>query len=263
MVRLRLLGVFMLGVFVFGGVVFGGVGVVAAQAEGTESAPYWSIEGTRLAAGKTFEVVGKSTSAAQTLTAGTDIVSCTTVKQKPGSVLVGSNGNEPGRSTGALQFGGCTVSGNGSGCAVENGTLETEPLTGELAYAENKKSLVAESDPVKGKILATLHFKAETDGTCTIASTKVTGLIVAKALTDEKTPVLLELPNHVTPAESGLLEAPSTPIRHIWLIIAGVGTAFETEELNAFGATSVYTGTGLVQLAVHGTAVTTKWCALF
>jgi hypothetical protein len=257
MKRIRTTGVVLLALFAFTA-----IAATAAQAEGTENAPYWSIEGTRLAAGKTFEIVAKSTSAAQTLTAGTDIVKCTSIKLKPGAVLLGSNGNEPGKSDETLQYGGCTVTGNGEKCEVENKTVETEPLTNELAYAENKKSLVIEFDPIKGKILATLHFKIETGGKCEVTSTKVTGLVVARALTDEATPVLLELPNHVTQAESFLLEAPSTVIRHIWLITAGTGTAFETEELNAFGATSVYTGTALIQLAVHGTAVTTKWSPL-
>jgi hypothetical protein len=257
MARLQLIGVALLGVFALGG-----IAAVAAQAEGTEGAPYWSIEGTRLAAGKTFEILAKSVSAEQTLTAGTDIVTCKTLKLKPGAVLLGSNGNEPGKSDETFQYGGCTVTGNGTKCAVENGTMETEPLTNELAYAENKKSLVIEFDPVKSHVLATLHFVPEAGGSCTVSTTKLTGLIVAKVLTDEASPKLLELPNHVTQAESFLLEAPSTTIRHIWLITAGTGIAFETEELNDFGATSVFTGTALIALAVHGTSVTTKWSPL-
>jgi hypothetical protein len=252
--RLSLIGMAVLGMFAFGGVV-----AVVSRAEGTEGAPYWSIEGTRVAAGKTFEITAKSESAQQMLSAATDTVECATLKLKPGAVLLGSNGNEPGRGAGTIQYGKCKVTGNGTGCLVENESAETEPLMIELAYAENKKSLIIEWDPVKGRILATLHFKAEAGGSCTVATTKVTGLVVAKVLTDAPNPVLLELPNHVTQTAGWIAESPSTPIRHIWLITAGTGTLFETEELNAFGVTSVYTGAGLVSLTVHGTSLTSEW----
>jgi hypothetical protein len=237
--------------------------VTTANAEGTEGAPYWSIEGSRLAAGKTQEVIGKAVSN-KVLTATTgQVIVCTSGKLKPGAVLIGSNGNEPGRAEGVVELRGCTVTGNGTKCTVEGGGINTEPLTGELAYAENKKSLVGVSAPKKGKVFATIHFTPETGGSCTVASTKVTGEVVGKGLTDESTPVLLELPNHVAPAASWLGEAPTTAIRHLWVVTAGTGKAVETEEINAFGAEAVLTGKDLALLATNGVSNGKLWSPLF
>jgi hypothetical protein len=250
----RLFGVALLGVFVLAG-----VGAVAAEAEGTEGAPYWSIEGTRLAAGKTFEILAKAPGP-HTLSSSTgQTLLCTALKFKPGSVLLGSNGNEPGKNDETIEYGGCSVTNNGSGCVPTNNEEKTEPLTSELAYAENKKSLVVEFTPVSGKTLMTMTF---TGAGCTVTSSRVTGQVVAKVLTDASSPVLLELPNVVTPSESWLLEAPSAAIRHIWLITAGTGKAVETEELNAFGAEAVLSGTVLIQLGVNGTRVAKRWSPL-
>jgi hypothetical protein len=231
-IRIALLAVF----------AFSAIGAPIAQAE--EGAPYWSIEGTRLAAGKTAEVATRAVSAEQTLTSATgQNIACTTLAFKPGAVLLGSNGNEPGKSDETVEYSGCSVTGNGTKCAVTGGAVTTEPLTNELAYAENKKSLVIELTPTKGKTLATVKFTAETGGTCTVATTKVTGQVVAKMLTGGGSPKLLELPNQVEPAEAFRLEFPATAITHIWLITAGTGKAVEVEELNAFGSESVYAGT--------------------
>jgi len=250
MTRIKTIGLALLAVFAFS--------AVAATAAQAEEAPYWSIEGTRLAAGKTFELVAKA-KGNQVLTAGTTTVTCTAFSLNPGAVLLGSNAGEPGKSDETIKYTGCTVAGQGSTCAVENGTVETAPLTNELAYASNKKSLVVEFVPVTGKTLATLKFT----GTCAIGlSTKVTGVAVAGAFTDAEPPVLLELPNAVASASSFLLKIVETSSTKIWLIKGGTGTEVETEELNSFGVGSHLAGTALIQLAVHGTPVSTKWSPL-
>jgi hypothetical protein len=254
MTRIKTIGLALLAVFAFSA-----IAATAAQAEGTEKAPYWSIEGTRLAAGKTFEIVAKAVGN-QTLTAGANVVTCTAFKLKPGAVLLGSSlAGEPGKSDETIQYSGCTVAGNGTGCTVTGGTIETEPLTNELVYSENKKSLQVELFPVKGKVLAEFHFTAP----CTILSSKVTGVVVAGVFTGAaENPVLLELPNTVTQGESFKLKIIEKAKPPVWLIKAGTGELAENEELNAFGVSSILSGTALIQLAVHGTAVTTKWSPL-
>jgi hypothetical protein len=257
--RVRLFGVLVLGVLLFGG-----VGVVVARAEGPASGPYWSIEGTRLAAGKTFEITAKATTS-QTLSAGTDVVTCTGFKLKPGAVLLGSNGVNPGRSDLAIEYNGCTVSGNGTGCAVENGTITTFPLTTELGYAENERSLVVEFDPAAGKKLFTLKFKAETGGTCTLSETQATGLVVAGVFTDVGGAAgeLLELGKAVTQAESWILKSPAAGAStFIWLVSEEKDKKFEYEKFEWFSKSATYEGTALVLLAVHGTSVATKWSPL-
>jgi hypothetical protein len=72
--RFKLTGVVLLAVFAFS--------AVAATAAQAEEAPYWSIEGTRLAAGKTAEITGKAIGTL-TMTAATGIVTCKAVKANP------------------------------------------------------------------------------------------------------------------------------------------------------------------------------------
>jgi len=250
MTRLKTIGLALLALFVFS--------AIAATAAQAEEAPYWSIEGTRLAAGKTFEILGKSTEK-QTLTAGADKVECEKVEFKSGTVLLGSNAGEPGKSDEGLHYTKCKVAGNGTPCEVTNEEVNSEPLQNELAYAQNKTSLVIEVFPIKGKILAELKF---TGSGCSVKSTKVTGVAVAGIFTDATPPVLLELPTPVAQAESFLLKIVPASHSHIWLIKAGVGTEVETEEVDGFGAEATLAGTILVLLGVHGTSLTTKWSPL-
>jgi hypothetical protein len=250
MSRFRLTGVVMLVVCAFCAVV-----AVAAQAE---EAPYWSIEGTRLAAGKTAEVTAKAVGN-QTLTAGLVVVTCTSAKLKPGAVLLGSNAGEPGKSDEVWELSGCSVSGNGTGCKVAGEKITSEPLTDELAYAENKKSLVLELTPVTGKTIAVLKF----EGTCTVAETSLKGVLVAQVWTDKegKAGELLTLPNTVAQAESFILKLTGTARTRIWLIKGGTGASVE-DETTAFGGEAAGAGELLLLLATNGVSNGKLWSPL-
>jgi hypothetical protein len=237
MKRAKTMGVILLALFAFS--------AVAATAAQAEEAPYWSIEGTRLAAGKTAELTVKGTNN-QVLTAATVKVTCTALATLAGAVLLGSEPGEPGKNNETLHYTGCTVTGNGTPCEVENKEITSKPLTSELAYASNKKSLVVEFTPATGKKLATLKF---TGTGCTESEVQVEGQAVAGAFTDAATPVLLELPNAVTPAGSFLLKIVEATKTKIWLIKGGTGTEVETSELKSFGHESTLSGTALISLA--------------
>jgi hypothetical protein len=252
MLRVRFVGVVVLLVCVCGGV---GASVAAA-----EEAPYWSIQGTRLAAGKTFEITAKA-KGNQTLTAAGLTITCTAIALKEGAVLLGSNAGEPGRSDEIIKYNGCTITGNGEPCKVTSpgeGELVTEPLTNELAYASNKKSLVVEFKPIKGKTLAIFKF---TGSGCKETETSVRGVVVTQVLTDPGE-VLLELPNAVTPATSFLLKLIPAAHTKIWLITAGVGSEIETEEIDFFGHEATLAGTTLILLAEKGKSVEKLWSPL-
>jgi hypothetical protein len=237
MKRFKLTGVVLLAVFAFSAIV-----ATAAQAE---EAPYWSIEGTRLATGKTAETTAKAVGT-QTLTAGKVKVTCKVFKLKPGAVILGSNAGEPGKSDETIEYSGCSVSGNGTGCKVVGSAVTTEPLTNELAYAENKKSLVVEFTPVSKSTLAVLKF----EGTCTVAETSVKGVAVAQAWTDSGGVAgeLLTLPNTVAQAESFVLKLPGVAKNKIWLIKGGTGASVE-DETTAFGGEASLGGEALIKLA--------------
>jgi hypothetical protein len=238
MKRFKLTGVALLAVFAFS--------AVAATAAQAEEAPYWSIEGTRLAAGKTAAIEAKAVGT-QTLTAATGIVNCTAFKLKPGAVLLGSNAGEPGKSDETIEYSGCTQEKNGKEpCALTTTTITTEPLTNELAYASNKKSLVVEFAPVTGKTLAEVHY---TGSGCASTEIGVKGVAVAEAFTDVsgKAGVLLELPNTVAQAESFVLKLTGTSKTEVWLITGGTGKAV-TDETTYGGTEATLGGEALIKL---------------
>jgi hypothetical protein len=216
------------------------VGATAAQAE---EAPYWSIEGTRLAAGKTAEVTAKAVTN-KTFIAGTVTVTCSKGELEKGAVLVGSEPGEPGKSEGVVKLSGCTVTGNGEPCEVPNGEIVTHPLVGELVYASNKKSLVGVASPTTGKKIATLKFSGRG---CKETEVAAEGSIVGGILTDPGE-VLLELPNTVAQAKSFLGKTIVASRTKIWLIKGGAGSEVETAELKAFGHEATLAGTDLASL---------------
>jgi hypothetical protein len=243
MKRFKLTGVVLLAVFAFS--------AIAATAAQAEEAPYWSIEGTRLVAGKTAEITAKAVTN-QTLTAGPVTITCTGLELQKGAVLLGSNAGEPGKNDETIQYTGCTQTGGGTPCKIilkaggEEGKITTEPLTSELAYAENKKSLVVVFAPASKKKLAVIHF----EGTgCTVTEAPVDGVAVAGVYTDATPPVLLELPNAVTQAKSWILKIINKATTNIWLIKGGTGAAVATEELTYNGtAGTTLAGEALIEL---------------
>jgi hypothetical protein len=236
------------------------LGAIAATTAQAEEAPYWSIEGTRLAAGKTAEVTAKAVGN-KTLTAGVVTITCTGGSLKPGAVIIGSNAGEPGKTEGVIELSGCTQTGNGSPCEVPSGKITTEPLTGELAYAENKKSLVGVAVPKKGKRLVALHF---TGSGCLVPEAAIDGWVVGGIFTDVagQAGVLLELPNSVAQAKSFIGKSTGTSKSNIWLIKAGTGSAVTTEELTYNGTEATLSGESLGLLSTNGVSNEKLWCPL-
>ena len=125
---------------------FGATTAATAQAE---EAPFWSIKGTRLAAGETHFITAKSYRETSVSSPTLGITtSCPTVKLKEG-VLLGSNAGEPGTNDEVIEFeGGCTVTGNGAVCKVDE-PIVTRPVKSELVESEKgeKGSLLTEFFP--------------------------------------------------------------------------------------------------------------------
>jgi hypothetical protein len=244
------------------------LGAIAATAAQAEEAPYWSIEGTRLAAGKTFEITAKAvgTEGSEVKKGGVLLppqagieIGCKKVKFAKGAVLLGSNAGEPGKADETIEYSECVQTGAGEPCEVTKGEVKTEPLTNELAYAENKKSLVVTYTPAKGKTYTVVHF---TGTGCTLAEAVIKGVVVAGVYTDAEPPVLLELPNGVAQAESFLFSSQRVSKSKIWLIKGGTGAAVETEEITFAGLEGYVSGTLLINLAEKGEPVKRKWSPL-
>lgn len=153
--RLGQLVVALLALFAFGAMV-----ASAAQAEGTEKAPFWSVKGARLGQGETrfFAAKAASTFVLTDVTSKVK-VECTALNSKEG-VLLGSKEGEPGKSDEVLEFSTCKVLNNGSSCTVTE-PIATRKLKNELVEdAATKKKLLVEFFPEKGSIFTTLVFSS-------------------------------------------------------------------------------------------------------
>ncbi len=225
----------------------GGKPEVEEEAEGTGTSPSWSVKGTRLKESEAHNITAKAFSASLELStpeAGI-VVKCTKLKAKEG-LLWGSNGENPGTSTEIVEFSECSVTGNGTTCKVSE-PITTNQLESELVEnVESKKvgkKLLVEFFPTSGTNFATLVFSGE----CKIKETKVTGKVAAEALTDPGEEAI-ELGQSAKQAKSWLFKFPASPVKEVWLVKAGTGSAVKVE-LTAFGDTSVEEGTALVSLA--------------
>jgi hypothetical protein len=145
--------------------------VAASAAQASTEGPFFKVAGSRLASG-----------ASQEFSAGRGHY-----VMSVGSML-GSATGKPGTIETTFTYTGCTVSGNGTGCAVKGGSVKTEPLVGTLVDNESKTNVDVLFKPTAKKhIFVTLEFQAETGGSCSISSTKVSGELVAEILGGKET----------------------------------------------------------------------------
>lgn len=241
MKRFRLIGVSLLAVFALGAVMASGAQAI--------SAPFWSINGTRLAGGKTHNIQAKAFTETFELTvpgAGVKI-SCKAFKLK-GGVLLGSEEANPGTNNEVIIFTECTGTKAGVACAnvnspgAANGTIETHSLKSELVEdAATKKKLLVEFFPAKGVTFVTILCGAE--------EIPVNGQVVAEVKTDNAAEEVPELGKALKQGKSWLLEVEKPQPTHVWLIKAGVGSEVELEALTADGLAAEQSGTALVLLA--------------
>jgi hypothetical protein len=241
MSRFRLMGVMLLAVFALGAVV-----ASAAQAE---EAPFWTIGGSRLKAGKTHNITAKTFKEAEpfVLSAGGVEVSCTTTKLKPG-VLLGSEPGEPGLNDEVVEFSGCKVTGNGEKCKEVESPIVTNVVKSELVLDTTKKKLLTEFLPNTGAAFVKLKFeKVGANEGCTFGTTTVEGSVAGEDLTDPGE-AAVEVGQEAKEAHSWLTRFPKTQIKEVWLIKGGVGATAKVG-LKAFGLAASLVGTALVLLA--------------
>ncbi len=231
------------------------VGAVVAPAPAqAAAAPFWSVGGTRLAAGVTHNIAAKGykekgfTISFQLGVGELVKVTCAALTAEK-AVLLGSSKGEPGRDGGSIKFSGCALEeGNGyPKCEIEP-TITTRlgsELVENVVSGEGGKQLLEEFFPETGSKFMTLKFKPQTS--CTVAEIGITGKAVGEVLTDpgeEK----IELGQTAKEAASWLLKFPAAPIHTVWLIANEVGKEASTE-LVAFAETVFLAGTVLTSLA--------------
>jgi hypothetical protein len=228
--------------------------MAGASAAKAETAPSFTIGGTRLIAGKTHNGDARAIRPFVLTNFGGSVrVECSRLGTEE-TVTQGSNPENPGTGVGITVFSGCAnaVGSNGAECHLSNReegaetitTLRTEPLKGEevesVVNGTKGNQLLGEIFPAKGSVFLTALF----GGDCTVFAAKVAGQIVGEVLLDnasEGTIVLGQAPQERT---SWLMRFPSSPITQVWLISNGVGKIVHTE-LDAMGGQAIEEGTAL------------------
>ena len=230
-------------------------GCAAATVAHAEEAPFWSVEGARLAAGETREITAKTyktkAHSGFTLTVGSKKISCSTIKLKEGSIG-GSNAGNPGTDHEVIELSGsCTVEGNGTECKVKE-PIVSSAVSSELVESEKgeKESLLMELKPVSGTKFMSLLFEGSK---CTIKEAVVEGEIASEMLidpNDEELGAKITQSNEPDETKSVLVNFPSTAIAKVWLVKEEKGSEVSVKELLTSTKEAVKVeGTALVSLA--------------
>ncbi len=156
-----------------------GVGMaLAAGAARASEGPYFQVDESRLEEGGTEEVKETAKSSLQIEATSGQLLTCTGTKLAAGALLDGSTGPNSSTAEETIEYTGCTVSGNGSGCKVEGEKITTSKLRATLGYSkENREGLIMELlKPASGTVIAEPKFS----GSCTVSSTQIKGLEVGE-----------------------------------------------------------------------------------
>ncbi len=224
---------------------------ITASAQAISPAPFFTISGTRLAAGKTHAFATHIVKAyvLNTPEQGTKI-ECTKLTVDNGAIE-GSSEGTPGKAHGIANFTGCALGeGNGApNCKLTEEAITTNPLTSiqveNVSGGGGGKQLLKDIFPTSGANFVTLHF---TGTGCTTKETAVSGQTVAEILFDDTAEEKIELGQTAKEATSWKIRFPEVAIKEVWLINGGVGKIAKTKQL-AFGDASTQTGTDLTLLA--------------
>jgi hypothetical protein len=187
---------------------------IMAPAARAVTAPYFSIGGSRLVAGKTHNIYAKAylpvTLYVRVFLA---TVECPGLRLRNG-VLLGSNAGQPGTASEVAVLSQCDVAGLGPGCVVDS-PIETAPLTSELVEIDRsgKEVLGEELKPAVGSKFASVKFEGE----CAASEFLVTGEVAGEYLTDEELEPI-ELGKAPKEAASWLVNFPSTVISSVLLV---------------------------------------------
>jgi hypothetical protein len=233
--------------------------VVGASLAQAETAPYFTIGGTRLIAGKTHNFDARVYKIGNVLHNFTLIneaqgigITCDGLGTEEG-VLLGSNAENPGKDNEIAVFSECRLEvGNGveEGCELESPIIKTNPIRSEqVENVENSKvgkKLYEEFFPAAPGIgFVTLKFVGEA---CIFSETIVSGSVAGEVRLDNAGEGNVELRQTPEQATSWLLKFPEVAITQVWLISGGVGK-IQKVSLISFGTATVLSGTALQLLA--------------
>ena len=226
-----------------------------------ETAPYFTIGGTRLIAGKTHNADSRvyKENSFTFINAGQGVkITCKALGTE-GVVLSGSNAGSAGMGSGVGVFSQCNLEeGNGAPeCELANTaggaattTIRTNPMKSELVEnvvnSKGGKQLLREILPVNSETgFVTLFF---TGAKCTVKEAIAAGSTVAEVRLDTLGEGTIELGQTPEQAASWLMRFPAVAITQVWLVSNGTGKVVKTGEIS-FGSAFTQTGTSLLLLA--------------
>jgi hypothetical protein len=192
------------------------VGVFAASAQAATEGPFYKVAGTRLATGST-KVLTVKQKEKLTLSSFGIVMTCLNVKSLSGAKILGSSGANSASSEETLEFSGCTTSGNGTPCEMENRKFTTTALKGTLGYATGSRTGQLEMllKPASGTVFGSIHFTGEG---CSVSSMLLEGRTIV-ALRSGGHPV--EVGVNEVQAKAGEFEFKPTNATKIWTESAG------------------------------------------
>jgi hypothetical protein len=223
---------------------------VAASDAMAVNAPFYATGsgGTRLAKGNTREVTLKAEGNQVLENKTTKItITCTGVAASAKSLVVGSEVGEPGTSEGKIEYSGCTVSGNGTGCAVAGKAVTTNALKDELAYEKKEATLTKGNKlvdyfkPASGAAFAPVTFEG---GECIDKSTTVEGSVNVEILNSKKEAVAVG--EHEATEEFSFIKVFTG---EACKVAKGAFTECVKPSTKAFGTVSNLEGTAKVEIA--------------
>ena len=185
------------------------MGAVPAQAYTHTAGPVWTINGAKLGAGESHEVLSASSSGEYTMsTGGTRPITVTCKNQAVENASI--TGGVPSTIKATLKLSECSVTGNGTGCKVKE-PLVTKPLTGQIGYATKERTgkILTRFEGSKGEL-----FEVRFEGApCTVHARDGEGSVIAEISSGGKS----EEVGKETSATIDQLRFPTTPITALWV----------------------------------------------
>jgi hypothetical protein len=151
-----------------------GATAVAQAHEG----PFYEIGEERLEEGNTAAVTLAAKTSLKLEAKTGQVITCTGASFA-GATLDGSSGENAGTSKETIEYTGCSVTGNGSGCKVESEKITTNALKTTLGYSSEARAtpVLELVEPSSGKVITEPKFAGEK---CTTKSTKVSGSVIGE-----------------------------------------------------------------------------------
>jgi hypothetical protein len=220
--------------------------VAATAAQAATEGPFYKIAGARLAGGESKEVKAKATVNYRLYDTLGPLISCTTQKFASGAKLLGSTGATSGSGEATVEFSGCSLSGDGTPCSVEQ-TVKTEPLKTGLVYLGEKRSGKVGIDFTPASKHTFAEIKLIGSG-CKYTKLKIEGSLAGELYSGAKA---IEVGKEPAEAATESLSFPGGPGSSVWSEVSG--TLVEAEPvLEVAGTITEIYGESSLELAGGG-----------